>query len=644
MVVSVFDATTPSGHSHSRRSYLKATGAALAGLTFAGTVSADTSQYDTVVDIVDVGADPTGEEPIDDVLAEYNRDDTRIEFPDGRYKLNKLGLYKRRNFAMVGTGDATLVPGPDYDRDVWIGGGFVRDIHFEGFVLDNTASDTHPQVAFGGADGIVVRDITKRGYHDGPTTAFGFSAWDEDGHVLVENLRMPDGSEPQTAVGVYVDTKGTVTFRDCHVEGFGNNGLYASTSSGPVQVEGGVYKNNDIAQIRLGSPNSYVRDATVVVDDADLDHDNSRGIRISDGHGPVTIENSEIRMESGQGGGGVVGAFSGGNFVLRNSRIYVDKEYTSVGSGGSRGAHAVLVDEPREISNPGTTTIENVGITGDAAYRSAVCLRRDDNVVTDVCIHQTGDYRDGVTVERDAANNRVENTNINVPGETVVDDDGFVDVSGLTVSDSCALPSGVDATTTTTASSDPSALADAPWPDDASRRTFATMGDGEGPTADVFFGFGMDEDDQAALMALPRVLDEFVTSGDLNVRYRPYGLQSDRSRFLAGLLQGVWDHEWPKFWEFFAWAYENHDAYDLASYEDGADFLSAFGIRNYGLISVLALEDEYADTRQQSADVAGANGIPETIPCILLDGDMTWFDRDDAHERDDLAEWIHERL
>ncbi|WP_336036842.1 DsbA family protein [Halobacterium yunchengense] len=638
----MFDNTDTSGPVFSRRSYLKTAGTTAAGLAFAGAATADASQYDTVVDVVEAGADPTGEELVDDVLAEYNEDDTRLEFPDGRYKINKLSLYERENFAMVGTGDATLVPGPDYGSDVWIGGGFVRDIHFEGFTLDHSAPDTDPSVAFGGYDGIVVRDVTKRGYHDGPETAFGFSAWEEDGHVLVENLRVEDGSEPQTAVCIYVDTEGTVTFRDCHVEGFGNNGLYASASRGPVHVEGGVYKNNDITQIRLGSPGSYVRDATVVVDDDHLDHDNSRGIRVADGHGPVRIENCDIRMESGQGGGGVVSAYSGGGFELVDSRIYVGEDYTSVGSDGSRGAAAVLADEPTGIDDPGSTTIRNVSVTGEAAYRSAVCLRRDDVILENVCIHQTGDHRNGVLVEADAANNRIVDTNINVPDEAVVSDDGDVEVDGLRVSDACPFPAGMDRTTSD--ATDPSVLADAPWPDDASRRTYATMGGGDAPTADVFFGFEMEQDDQAALMALPRVLEEFVATGELNVRYRPYGLQSDRGRFLANLLQGVWDHEWPKFWSFFAWAYEHHDAYDLETYEDSADFLSAFGVRNFGLISVLALEDAYADTREQSADLAGANGIPGDIPCVLLDGEMTWFDRNDPHERDDLADWIRERL
>lgn len=97
----MFDATTRSDHSHSRRTYLKTTGAALTGLAFASTASADSSQYDTVVDIVDAGADPSGDEPIDDVLAKYNKDDTRIEFPTGRYKLDKLSLYKQIGRAHV---------------------------------------------------------------------------------------------------------------------------------------------------------------------------------------------------------------------------------------------------------------------------------------------------------------------------------------------------------------------------------------------------------------------------------------------------------------------------------------------------------------------------------------------------------------
>jgi hypothetical protein len=392
-----------------------------------------------------------------------------------------------------------------------------------GFVLDHSAENTDPQVAFGGFDNVVVRDITKRGYHDGGTTAFGFSTWDEDGHMLVENLQMADGSEPQNPVGVYVNATGTVTFRDCHVEGVGNNGRYASSSDDPIHVEGGVYKNNDIAQIRLGSPGSYVKNATVVVDDH-LDHDNSRGIRVADGHGPVDIAGCEVVMESGQGGG-VVSAMSGGKFNLSNSRIYVSGNFTSVGSNGTRGAGAILVDEPTEITDPETNTIQNVAITGEAKYRSAICLRRDNNAIKDVCIHQTGDYRNGVAAERGASNNHAENVNVNVPGTEVVDDDGDIDVSGLTLDGACAYPSGVDQTETT--STDSNLFADAPWPSGSSRLTYATMGHDDTVTADAFMGFEDSEDEEAALLAMPHLLEEFVEAGDLNVRFRQYGFESE---------------------------------------------------------------------------------------------------------------------
>lgn len=424
-----------------RRTYLKSAGAVLSSSVFAGVGAAETN-YDEVVDIVDAGADDTGSEPVDDVLASALGDGTVVEFPDGEYAINHVSLWGMHNFGMRATGDATLVPGDDYDEEAWIAGSSFSDFLFEGFEIDNSGDGEAPSLKMFAEDGLVVRDVTKRGFHDGGENAFHFRVTDPDGNGLVEGLRATDGGPwldaVESPVGVYVDSSGPITFRDCRIEEFGNNGLYAAHSDAPITVEGGHYENNDVAQVRLGSADSVVRGAEIVVDDPDYDDGNFRGVRISDGSGPVTIEDCEISVGGAQGSGAVVGAYSGGSFTVRDTRISVSRDYTVVG----RTVHTswgIYVDEPAGISDPGERVIENVSITGEGHRRSAMKFERGNNRVDDVCISQSGSSRNGIRFDDGTDDNVVRDTAIDVGDESVVEE-GSASVSDLDSKASCSVP------------------------------------------------------------------------------------------------------------------------------------------------------------------------------------------------------------
>ncbi|MDL5360961.1 right-handed parallel beta-helix repeat-containing protein [Halalkalicoccus sp. NIPERK01] len=419
----------------SRRVLLRTVGGAALSTGLLGTAAADDEEYGTVVDIVEAGADDTGSEPIDDVFEEHADDDTLIRFPEGRYQANDLSLYALSEFAMVGEGDVTLVPGEDYDEDLWLGGAETRDLRIENFTIDATREGVAPEVVVSAHDGLVVRDLRKEGFHDGDTS-FGFRTLDEDGHSLIESLQSTDGG---SGTGVYVNTTGSIAFRDCEVEGFADNGLYASHSSGPVSVEGGRYANSNVTQIRLGSARSAVEDCEVVVDERPDGFGNMRGIRIADGPGPVTIENCEISVENSQGTGAVVGAYSGGSFEVRDTRIHVGEEYTTRRSNGSRTSYAIYVDDATDAET-GTRTIENVSVTGGGTYRGAMRFSRDDNTIESACISQSGTRRNGIVFEG-SDDNEVVDTTIDVTGEEIVLNDGSsVDRSGISTSGSCSPP------------------------------------------------------------------------------------------------------------------------------------------------------------------------------------------------------------
>lgn len=430
----------------SRRSYLGMVGAASGATLLAGPAIAS-DEYSNVIDIVEAGADNTGEVPIDDVFHEYAADDTLIKFPEGTYKVNQLIVYELSNFAMVGKGDVTLVPGDDYSEEQWIAGTNTRDILVQNFTFDTTEDGVSPEIDVSAYDGLEFRDIVKRGYQDNGGAAFGLYMLTEDGQGLIQNVRAPDGG---ASVGLYIESEGPMTVRNCQFEGFADNGVYASASSAPIVVEGGRFRNNNISQVRLGSPDSVVRDAEMIVDEAVTDNGipvNMRGVRVADGPGPVHIENCDITMVGGQGNGGIVNAFSGGSMTVRDTRIKVGEDYTTVGSDGARTSFGVFADDPTEAEE-GSRTFENVSITGEGTYRSAMLLRRSNNTMKGLCIDQGGEGRDGIALE-DSSNNVLADSIVDVSDQEVVLRNSSVKRSGISHSGSCPEPGESDSTVTT---------------------------------------------------------------------------------------------------------------------------------------------------------------------------------------------------
>ncbi|WP_255194935.1 right-handed parallel beta-helix repeat-containing protein [Halorarius litoreus] len=427
-----------SGSGISRRAYLGAIGLASASTGLVRTASATESQYDEVVDIVEAGADNTGGDPIDDVFDDVKGDDTLVKFPEGEYVANELIIYQLSNFAMVGD-DATLIPGDDYNEEVWLGGSEPRDVRIENFTIDNTADGVTPQVDISYYGDLLVRNVEKAGYHDGPGIAFTFQSIDGSGQGYIEGVSAPDGGD---SVGLYLQGEGAMTIRDCRIEQFNNNGLYASNVDAPVTVEGGLYRNNNIAQVRLGSEDSIVRNATIAATDDLFGDDpgtvNMRGVRIADGPGPVTVDNCDVTMAGCQGSGGIVTAYDGGSLVVRDTQIHVDETYTTTGSGGSRTSYGVLVDDANGTA-AGTRRFENVSITGGGRYRSAMVLRRDNNTLENVCIDQRGEGRDGIVFEN-SDGNTLSDSVIDVPDEEIVLRDSSVRKANVSTTGSCPTP------------------------------------------------------------------------------------------------------------------------------------------------------------------------------------------------------------
>jgi len=621
-----------------RRAYLQIAGAAALGSSLTGQAAATTSR--TLDVVADLGVDNTGATTIDDDLEPYLTNGTRLEFPDGRYLIDRLVLYKLQDFELVATGDATLVPG-DYptDGDVWIGGGAVRNLTFEGFTLDTRGEG--PTVGFSAYDGLVFRDITKLGAHESHRTAFGFSIWSEDGHGLIENLQATDGDIYTDSVGataIYAKPSGTLTFRNCEVAGWGDNGLYASDAKGPVQVEGGYYANSNVSQVRLSSPGSYVKGATIEVDTERGGTPNMRGVRVCTGPGPVDVIDCDITMRRGQGSGAVVTAFDGGTLNVRNTRIHVDPDYTTVGSDGTRTSFGILTDDPTGVDNPGQPIIENTSITGGGYQGSAVLLRRGDTTLRNVCINQTGEGRDGIVFDAESTGNSVSDSTISVSDSALVRNGANVSTSNLTYSGQCPLPGQVSYTQHTAGDV---AIDDVPIPSTASRLDRPVMGtSADNPTAVIYGRYDDPGMRKFVTGNLPRLVQDFVSTGALNLEFRMLPATNDEN-YLTRVGLATWDLEPERYWSFFDYVLARDDL-TYGSPTDVGPILDASGVRNYGWIPWLANDSAYTALVDADESAAGEYGLAswsDFPPLVVFDGDVAapqyayeggikgWFDQ-----------------
>ncbi len=442
--------------SRTRRTFLRgvaATGAAGIGLTSAaGAASEPYAQYEddyrNVVDVVDAGADNTGEESITSVLEDLRADDTLLVFPEGRYYMDEQFRFTGfENFGVVGD-DATLVPanyhdfaGPQY-RLFRLGVSYSPGSHlrFEGFDVDQRAPDTGIRVIEANvADRLEVRDVTVHGEHDSGTWGPGlFNVTDPDGWGIVERFRAPDGAAwvnntPYAGnrwrgpIGIEANQNaGTLEFRRCWLGGFPNNGLYAAGGDGKIVVHGGLYRNSNGANVRVGGQNSEIRWPTVEVDDTRPEDKTQRGIRIENGRN-VEIHGAAVEVTSPMPTSHAISVMNS----CESARI----ENTRVDLRGSDVNHGIVLSP-----DCGETVITDTEITHETAGGYPLWIRDSDRteqvLVEQVTISgEAGDdsgFRDGIRCERD--NCRFSHVDVSQPGRDGADRNAIVNMgSDLTV-------------------------------------------------------------------------------------------------------------------------------------------------------------------------------------------------------------------
>jgi hypothetical protein len=471
------------GLSINRRSYLLAAGTAVGSVgLFSGRASAAFERrgiaFERSVNMVtEAGCDPTGQEPCDEQIRAAADDHTLLKFPAGEYKLTEnTVVLNKTNLGFLGVGDVRFsVPERFNNKLLTIDRG--TGLLFENIDIDLTAYGATPGLHLGVADDLQVHDVEFIGQGIHPDSIpRGEPGWSpglgaENGNPRVTDaffpiVRSSDGTgevtnlvaknrglmgsynagKGRSGIWVGIQNEGTITFRDCTIEEFGNNGCYTSRTYGVVNYEGGLYRNNDNNQIRIGSPGSSA-DGTTLIVDADAsdspnpdDALNQRGARVEMGHNyvptDVTIRNCDIAIRStSRSGGGVVADHTASQFRVVNTRIGVDVDTV-------RG---VLAKEPDggvypPPAKPYDGVLRNVSVTGSASGTAAVELvDRPNSVVESCCIHQEGGGRDGV-VFVNADSGAVRRSTIDVPGRTVVSEDCWVNTNAISANGSCPMP------------------------------------------------------------------------------------------------------------------------------------------------------------------------------------------------------------
>lgn len=419
----------------SRRSFLR--GTAATGISTLGLLSAvgtgDVAAYegyDNVVNVVEAGADNTGSESITPVLEDHRADNTAFEFPDGRYYMDSQ--FRFTGFDNVGFfgQNATLVPANYYDFDgpqyrlfrLGVSYNPGARLQFKGFDVDQTAANTGIRVVEANiSDELDVRNIDIYGEHDSGTWGPGmFAITDPNGRGVVDGFRSPDGAVHVSETpndgniwrgptGIMANTNvGHLEFKHCQLGGFPDNGLYAVNTDGTIVVNGGVYKNSNGANIRVGGQGSEINYPTVEVDETGPYDRSQRGIRVEKGR-KLQVSGAHISVTSPQP--------TSHALSVMNSCESVHIEDTSINITGDKVNHGIVVSP-----KTGETTIVETDITHETAGGYPLWILdsdRQEQILAELLTvsGRSGaahGFRDGIRCERD--NCRFSHVTVDQPG------------------------------------------------------------------------------------------------------------------------------------------------------------------------------------------------------------------------------------
>lgn len=394
--------------------------------------------FDRVVNVVDRGADPSGEESLVPILEDIDPDGSVVFLPSGTYRMDDTWrVTKFERLAVVGR-DATIIPSPEDPVQLFSfdGEGRGRELRVEGLDFDYSHEGARGRMLhLKVRDGLLVRNVTAFGTVAERPSLVRVDVTDADGEGLVDRLRLPDGAEVGTGIaGCYVgsDSRGDITFRDCRIEGFPDNGLYADPPAGSITVDGGYFANCGIANVRVRG-DSTIRNAYVRCDSDHLEFENMRGIRLTDYEPqdtpePAVVENCRVDMlEVTHSDGAIELSGQLARAIVRDTHVRVNAD--DVPAFNAKEPDSIF----EELGILPSVELENFTVEGTSGDGDVVGISgRSECSFTGLDIHQTGLRRNGVTFS-DSRDNVIRNARIDVTGDAIILDDSEADTFDVDV-------------------------------------------------------------------------------------------------------------------------------------------------------------------------------------------------------------------
>jgi hypothetical protein len=384
--------------------------------------------------VEDIGCDPNGNEPIQDKVSNAAESGMKIVFPPGTYLVTGgLNIGVEGAFGFVGKGfqNASQPPQPGSGSVVFkiqadgpinfLNVNTLQQGKFGNFVIDQRDPLSHGGVQIRSSGNVRVRDIRTVGAQtqvdgkDNNPSFFTPSASGGDSLIVYERCIARGGGVPGSkniggcsgfAVFGRNGTRGTVILKDCVIENMADNGIYGARTKAKVRVLGGLYRNNDVSQVRVNG-DAIVRGVDVVIDEQNYTGVKSKSNARERGPGwPATngfkietrasissntgtpIKNCNIvgkSVVSESSVGALVNIWdSGGAVTLDNCRI----------TNNIAGTTSVLAQNPGSGNyaappKPWATTLKNSTIQGNQAGKGnpAVDVReRPRSIVTNACL------------------------------------------------------------------------------------------------------------------------------------------------------------------------------------------------------------------------------------------------------------------
>lgn len=384
-------------------------------------------QFDQRVDAVDdLGCDPNGGTPVQDTLNSNIEDGMLVVFPPGDYAASGEINPSANQFGIVGEGYQKASRPPKLGKSAvtfkvqtnqpikLFNLGPVEQGLFGNFVIDQR-NGAMAGVTVRSSGNVRVRDVRTIGGQtavgNGDSTPFFFEPFADgsDSLIVFERCIARGGGIPGTkniggsaGIGIFQRNgeTGRIVLKDCIIENMADNGVYGARTTAEVIVLGGLYRNNDVSQVRVNG-DARVDGVDIVIDEKNYtglkskSNGNERGpgwpatngLKLeTDSSGTVSagtvVKNCDLRANSvadESSIGGLINFFaSAGGATLDNCRI----------TNNVPGTTSIIASSPSTAPNPVKITVKNSVIQGGGAGQNAAVniSARPRSIVKNTCL------------------------------------------------------------------------------------------------------------------------------------------------------------------------------------------------------------------------------------------------------------------